>query len=60
MNGNDTNVTQYMLQFCYHCEDAELCATEEQCKACMAEHMQLDDEEDGAGTTRELLNAYYA
>lgn len=59
MNGNETNVTQYMMQFCYHCEDAELCSTEEQCRACMAEHCQSEEEE-GAMSTKELLNAYYA
>ncbi len=59
MSANETNVTQFMLQFCLHCEDAELCSTEEQCRACMAEHCH-NDEEENAESTSDLLKAYYA
>lgn len=60
---HEETVTRNYLQFCYNCEDAHLCTTEEQCKACWAEK-GLDEafemEADGAEETRQLLFEYYA
>lgn len=56
-------VTRNFLQFCYNCEDAHLCTTEEMCQACWAEQgldAELSGETGGAEETRQLLFQYYA
>lgn len=56
-------VTRNFLQFCYTCEDAHLCTTEEMCQACWAENglnEEFEVEADGAAETRQLLFDYYA
>ncbi|USB33553.1 hypothetical protein [Paenibacillus sp. YPG26] len=58
---NQEVVTRNLLQFCYTCEDAHLCTTEEACEACWAAKGLLDlEEENGAEETRALLFEYYA
>ncbi|MNZ67928.1 hypothetical protein D3C78_861860 [compost metagenome] len=57
---NQETATRNFLQFCYTCEDAHLCTTEEACQACWAENNLLDHEMDGADDTRQLLLTYYA
>ncbi|MGZ7441564.1 hypothetical protein [Paenibacillus sp. TH7-28] len=55
-------VTRNYLQFCYTCEDAHLCTTEDMCQACWAEKglLETEPEADGAAETRQLLFEYYA
>lgn len=53
-------VTRNYLQFCYTCEDAHLCTTEEMCKACWTEKGLDEMEADGAEETRQMLLEYYA
>ncbi|WP_430522297.1 hypothetical protein [Paenibacillus brevis] len=57
---NQENVTRNYLQFCYTCEDAHLCTTEETCQACWAEQGLCAAPEENAEETRELLQLYYA
>ncbi|MFD3257406.1 hypothetical protein ACE3MQ_02215 [Paenibacillus lentus] len=60
---NQDQVTRNLLQFCYNCEDAHLCTTEEICKACWAENGLYEAETEaaaGAEETRQLLQFYYA
>lgn len=57
---NQENVTRNYLQFCYTCEDAHLCTTEETCQACWAEQGLNAMPEENAEETRELLQLYYA
>lgn len=63
MNANKQDVvTRNLLQFCYHCEDAHLCTTEEDCKACWAANGLYEEETNTtcANETRDLLHSYYA
>ncbi|MUG47490.1 hypothetical protein [Paenibacillus woosongensis] len=62
MKTDQDQVTRNLLQFCYHCEDAHLCTTEEACKACWAENGWFEPEAEAAGAeeTRQLLQFYYA
>ncbi|GAA0137199.1 hypothetical protein YSY43_40400 [Paenibacillus sp. YSY-4.3] len=64
MKTNQDQVTRNLLQFCYHCEDAHLCTTEETCKACWVENglyeAEAETEAAGAEETRQLLQFYYA
>lgn len=55
-------VTRNYLQFCYTCEDAHLCTTEDMCQACWAEKglLDIEPEADGTEETRKLLFEYYA
>jgi len=57
---NQEQTTRNYMQFCYTCEDAHLCTTEEACQACWAEKGMLEEEHDGAEETRQLLHKYYA
>lgn len=58
---NQEDVTRNLLQFCYTCEDAHLCTTEEACQECWTAKGMLNlEEEDGAEETRALLQEYYA
>lgn len=41
-------LTRLYLQHCYTCEDAALCATEEDCLNCWTEQGLLDNREDEA------------
>lgn len=64
MTGNAQEVmTKNYMQFCYTCDDAHLCTTEEACKACWAEKGLLNEEDqeaEGVTETRQLLMDYYA
>ncbi|AWB44796.1 hypothetical protein DCC85_11580 [Paenibacillus sp. CAA11] len=53
-------MTRNLLQFCYTCEDAHLCTTEEACRACWEENGMMEQEADGTEETRQLLMEYYA
>ena len=56
MTQTDT-VTKNLLQFCYTCEDAMHCQTEEICRSCWAEQgIALEEQPD---ETEKLLHAYY-
>ncbi|GGH22147.1 hypothetical protein [Paenibacillus segetis] len=57
---NQETVTRNLLQFCYTCEDAHLCTTEEICKACWAENGLYEEEAVSADETKQLLQFYYA
>lgn len=57
---NQETVTRNLLQFCYTCEDAHLCTTEEICKACWTENGLYEEKADGAEETQQLLQFYYA
>lgn len=57
---NQETATHNYLKFCYHCEDAHLCTTEEACQACWAEQGLLDAQEDGVNETQRFLQTYYA
>lgn len=50
-------MTRNLLQLCYNCDDAYLCQTEEQCRACWAEQGLLDEAKD---ETRQLLDMVHA
>ncbi|WKL02360.1 hypothetical protein Q0F98_40195 [Paenibacillus amylolyticus] len=56
------DLTRYMLQLCYTCDDANRCTTEEVVKACMAEHAQTDQPEpaEGGEVTRGFMDLMYA
>ncbi|TYA13649.1 hypothetical protein FRY98_13510 [Paenibacillus faecis] len=57
---NQENVTRNFLQFCYTCEDAHLCTTEEACQACWAEQGLCERDAQATDETQELLQLYYA
>lgn len=58
-NANFTDeMTQKYMQFCYMCDDASKCTTEEQCKACWAS-FEMDVEKEVCETTK-FLNLQYA
>lgn len=48
-------VTRNLLMYCYTCEDATFCTTEEECKACWADQGLYDEVNEGAGETQQLL-----
>ncbi|WP_160031766.1 hypothetical protein [Paenibacillus sp. An7] len=49
-------VTRNLLMYCYTCEDATFCTTEEECRACWADQGMFDAEvNDGAGETQQFL-----
>ncbi|MFD1774632.1 hypothetical protein [Paenibacillus rhizophilus] len=50
-------VTKNLLQLCYNCEDAYLCETEEQCKACWAENGMIQEQEDETKRFLDLVHA---
>ncbi|MEO2203325.1 hypothetical protein ABGV42_06235 [Paenibacillus pabuli] len=52
-------LTRYMLQLCYNCDDANRCTTEEEVRACMAQYVQPEEPE-GAEATRGFMNLMYA
>lgn len=55
----ETTTTKNLLQFCYTCEDAHECTTEEICRECWAAKGLLDEEEQ-EDETKQLLMEYYA
>ncbi|GIO83093.1 hypothetical protein J25TS5_00250 [Paenibacillus faecis] len=57
---NQETVTRNFLQFCYTCEDAHLCTTEEACQACWAEQGLCERDAQATDETQELLQLYYA
>lgn len=57
---NQEATTRNYLQFCYHCDDAHLCTTEEACQACWADQGLLNTQEDGVKETQQFLQTYYA
>ncbi|WP_339314606.1 hypothetical protein [Paenibacillus sp. FSL R10-2734] len=50
-------MTRNLLQLCYNCDDAHLCETEEQCRACWADNGMLDEQTD---ETKQLLDLVHA
>ncbi|AOZ91020.1 hypothetical protein [Paenibacillus crassostreae] len=52
------DITQNLLQFCYTCEDAHLCTTEEKCRACWTEQGLMTEESalDETQTFLQLMN----
>ncbi|MBC8079413.1 MAG: hypothetical protein H7X86_03655 [Gorillibacterium sp.] len=63
---NTDQVTKNLLQFCYTCDDAALCTSEEVCRHCWAEHETLLDEEEKEEEKEEessdickLINKYH-
>lgn len=54
---NVNDMTQNYMKFCYHCDDASKCTTEEQCKACWAS-METDAEHEVCETTKYLTLQY--
>lgn len=48
-------ITRLYLQNCYTCEDAALCATEEDCLNCWTEQGLIDREEEAAENTQHYL-----
>lgn len=59
MTANNTNtVTRNLLQFCYTCENAYLCTTEQACKECWTNN-GIYEAADDAAETRRLLQDYY-
>ncbi|MEC0125298.1 hypothetical protein [Paenibacillus pabuli] len=55
-------LTRYMLQLCYTCDDANRCTTEEEVKACMAKNAQVIETEqtEGGEVTRGFMDLMYA
>lgn len=59
-NNHETVVTRNLLQFCYTCEDAHLCTTEDACMECWTRQGLLDNQADNVNETQQLLQFYYA
>lgn len=58
-NENGTvDMTQYFLQFCYTCQDAHECMTEEECKECAERYAMETDAANNE--TRHLLQMVHA
>lgn len=51
-------VTTNLLMYCYHCENAYRCETEEKCKDCWANDQFVTKQETRELTTEELLREY--
>lgn len=51
-------VTQNYLQFCYNCQDAHECTTEEICLECWSSKGIPVEEEETLSETKELLQQY--
>ncbi|RXZ81631.1 hypothetical protein EBB07_13275 [Paenibacillaceae bacterium] len=60
MTAKQIPVTENLLRFCYHCEAAHECTTEEQCRACWEAAGIGKPLEEGAEEMQQLLQAYYA
>jgi hypothetical protein len=58
-NNNTDETSKNLLQFCYTCEDAHLCTTEEKCKACWTEQGILSEQE-GLNETQTYLQMMHA
>ncbi|WP_058304300.1 hypothetical protein [Gorillibacterium timonense] len=56
---NNDQVTMNLLQFCYTCDDAAACASEEICRHCWAEQGIPVDEEQAGSEIGRMINAYY-
>lgn len=41
----ENDLTRLMMQFCYNCDDAKHCATEEMCKACLTDKLEKYEDE---------------
>ncbi|MFC4099316.1 hypothetical protein [Paenibacillus xanthanilyticus] len=52
-----TDLTRYMLHYCYTCDEAGECDTERKCAACMEKRNREEDKRD-AVTTKDLLTLY--
>jgi len=50
--------TKNLLMFCYHCEHAHQCETEEKCKECWTDEQFVTQQEERELTTEELLREY--
>ncbi|KKO51368.1 hypothetical protein XI25_26645 [Paenibacillus sp. DMB20] len=55
-------MTVNLLRLCYHCDDAHLCETEEQCRKCWAEQglLPLENEDEGQRETKQFLQMMHA
>lgn len=55
-------MTVNLLRLCYNCDDAHLCETEEQCRACWTEQglLPIEDVEEGQRETKEFLQMIHA
>ncbi|AJS58413.1 hypothetical protein [Paenibacillus sp. IHBB 10380] len=59
----DNNVdltSKKLLQFCYTCEDAHACDSEEKCKSCWEEHGMLTEQEANVTETQKFLQMMHA
>ncbi|MFC6334680.1 hypothetical protein ACFP56_18775 [Paenibacillus septentrionalis] len=52
-----TDVTKNLLTFCFHCENAYQCDTEEKCRDCWADQ-GIAEKEKQELTTEQLLREY--
>ncbi|MED5018029.1 hypothetical protein P9847_12020 [Paenibacillus chibensis] len=57
-NFTQDKTTEYFLQFCYNCQDACTCDTEEKCKQCWMAQGLLDGEQQDE--TRYYLDQVHA
>lgn len=55
---SERDITRYLLQFCYSCEEARSCETEAKCEACFEEAGLLELGEQAELTTEQLLRMY--
>jgi hypothetical protein len=58
MNGNQTEITRNLLFFCYTCDHANNCATEQECIDCWTEQ-NLITEVDETEETQRLMRLYW-
>lgn len=60
MRNTETYVTKNMMQFCYTCDDAGFCETEEACRTCWTDNgVMIAADDAGTQETLNLLQAYY-
>lgn len=55
---NQDKTTEYLLQFCYNCEHACNCDTEEKCRECWDEQGLLEEQQQDE--TRYFLDLVHA
>lgn len=58
-NNNMDETSKNLLQFCYTCDDAHLCTTEEKCRECWADQAILT-EQDAMDETQLFLQMMHA
>lgn len=57
-NNRESEITKNMIKYCYTCEDAHKCDTEEKCIACWEAKGIMKKEQKDELTTEELLREY--